>query len=1298
MDKATREAISTATQNARKLLVEDFSTQLEGTFDILRNGRIAPKGGGHLSTHQQFQRDKVVAAIAHRHAAGETAVEAVASYVRDAAFTTLNRFVALKMLEASQLVQECVTRGEQSLGYREFCGMAPGLALLPDGTGYRLYVESLFDEFSTEIRVLFDRRDAASVFWPKRQTFEALLTILNSSGLSETWGDDETIGWVYQFFNSDEQRREMRNESLAPRNSGELAVRNQFFTPRYVVQFLVDNTLGRLWLEMPGEHPLITDICKYFAHSNHELIQARPRKDPRDLRILDPACGSGHFLLYSFDLLLAIYEEAWSTDGPAPRSEATGQSLRDDFPDLADLRRMAPKLIVEFNLHGVDIDPRCAQIAALALWLRTHRAWRDFGIAASDRPRLQRTHMVVAEPMSGDAALVDEFAGRLSPPLMSDLFKKMVAESHLAGQLGVLLRMERAIAAELRRARNQFVQQQQKTSFLPGLEPANEKGAYDLSGIDDDQFFHEAEARIIEALRGFAETATGGDNVRRRLFAGDAAQGIALIDLVRTRFDVVLMNPPFGLPISKITDYKALPKDLYCYFVERAGELLLPAGFVGAITSSSFRTYVDYESYRNRFFVAGHVPLVADLGWGVLDGAYVETAAYVVRPADKVDDIITFIDIRDHGNRQQALLDAVQDADHSSRYTREPGSFARLPGHPLLYSWAKEVWDTLANSVQLGSACDAIAKGAGPHAVFYRLRWEVSPSDIGLGLKWVTFVNGGSFSPFRRDNLVLLRWDHDGALVKSYLLQRYPYLDGNTEWNIQMEDHYGRAGLTYGKKTTRFSAQVMPSGCIFSFEGMGVFPSDPNDRLWILAYLNSEFVRSYLNATCGLHKNPPYVRNLPLPEFSKCEKQSLSALAKEGWLRQLAEAQRDERSPVFISPLLQLDPGHRRNDDILADIDGIVDARIGLDSADLQRISIVADSSSESGTDDDEPNADRDRSIAGEAAILSWAVGVALGRFDIRVATGERQLTIDTDPFGDVSAVSPGMLPSGSVPFHNSSGILVDDIGHRDDVVAAVAGVCEHVGISTPDPEVLRNTLAHEFFSNHLKSYSRNRRKAPIYWQISTSGSGYSVWLYAHAIGKDTLFRIQMDFVVPKLAHEGRQLEKLRIEAGGNPNREQRAAIASQEKLIAELQAFQSELTLIAPLWDPHSDDGVIINCASLWRLMPRHKGWQRDLRGTWNSLCEGGNDWTHLAMHLWPERVVRKCATDRSLALSHGLEDVFWLEGDDGRWKPRASPKRPVDELVRERTSAAVKAALQALTAASAAPGSKARTRRSSS
>ena len=252
---------------------------------------------------------------------------------------------------------------------------------------------------------------------------------------------------------------------------------------------------------------------------------------------------------------------------------------------------------------------------------------------------MRRTHVVVAEPMPGDAALVEEFAARLDPPLLRDLFRKMVSEMRLAGELGTLIPVEEGIAAELRRAREQFVAQRQTTGFLPGMEPVRKQGELDLSGIDDDRFFHEAEARIVEALRHFAEAAAGGASVRRRLFAGDAAQGIALIDLLRTRFDVVLMNPPFGAAslAAKKEFEKAYPRtknDIYAAFVERGILLLHPHGLLGAITSRTGFFLSSFQKWREEILLKEAPPVVfADLGYGVMDAAMVEAAAYCLEKA-----------------------------------------------------------------------------------------------------------------------------------------------------------------------------------------------------------------------------------------------------------------------------------------------------------------------------------------------------------------------------------------------------------------------------------------------------------------------------------------------------------------------------------------------------------------------------------------------------------------------------------------------------------------------------------------
>jgi hypothetical protein len=642
VERDVRNRIQRATQKARALLEREFAEQLEGEYDIRKDGSIAEAPGTHLDERGRRVREKLLAAIGRHTAGGAATGDAIGEYRREAAFTCVNRFVALKMLEARGLVQECVARGEESLGFKEFGGLAPGLAQMPDH-GYLLYLESLFDEIGQEVGVLFDRRDPAGLLWPRRPARNELFAVLNDPQLHEIWAQDETIGWIYQFFNSREERELMRDVkrggSQAPRNSREMAVRNQFFTPRYVVQFLTENTLGRLWCEMRGGWTPLAQGWEFLVLSPDEPLRERPKKDPRDLHVLDPACGSGHFLLYSFDLLLGIYEEAWEDESIGVGSEATGRTLREEYPDRAALRRAAPALIVEHNLHGVDIDPRCAQIAAFALWLRAQRAWQEAGVPVAERPRVRRTHIVVAEPIPGDAALVEEFAGRLDPPLLRELFRGIVGEVRSAGELGTLLQVERGIAAELQRAREEFIEQQKATGFLPGLAPVPSQGELDLSGIDDDGFFHEAEERIVAALQSFAETTGNGVSVRRRLFAGDAAQGIALIDLLRGRFDVVLMNPPFGAccPAAKKQFEKSYPRtknDLYAAFVERGIQLLHPHGLLGAITSRTGFFLSSFQKWREEVLLKEAPPVVfADLGIGVLDSAVVEVAAYCLETA-----------------------------------------------------------------------------------------------------------------------------------------------------------------------------------------------------------------------------------------------------------------------------------------------------------------------------------------------------------------------------------------------------------------------------------------------------------------------------------------------------------------------------------------------------------------------------------------------------------------------------------------------------------------------------------------
>jgi hypothetical protein len=272
---------------------------------------------------------------------------------------------------------------------------------------------------------------------------------------------------------------------------------------------------------------------------------------------------------------------------------------------------------------------------------------------------------------------------------------------------------------------------------------------------------------------------------------------------------------------------------------------------------------------------------------------------------------------------------------------------------------------------------------------------------------------------------------------------------------------------------------------------------------------------------------------------------------------------------------------------------------------------------------------------------------VAFGRFDWRLAIGERDAPPDPDPFDPLPAKSTGMLPDGVQPFHVHFGILVDDHGHPHDLPHLVEEVFSRVDMPVPDD--VRRWLQRDFFAFHLQRYSKSRRKAPIYWPLATASGSYTLWLYYPSLNSQTLYTAINDFVEPRLKEVG---------AGGTALRNKGSArTRDEEKQFETLQAFELELielrdTLlaIAPSYQPNHDDGVQITAAPLWPLF-RHKPWQKVLKDTWAKLEKGDYDWAHLAMSYWPTRVREKCKTDKSLAIAHDLEALYV--------EPEAKPKK---------------------------------------
>jgi hypothetical protein len=559
---------------------------------------------------------------------------------------------------------------------------------------------------------------------------------------------------------------------------------------------------------------------------------------------------------------------------------------------------------------------------------------------------------------------------------------------------------------------------------------------------------------------------------------------------------------------------------------------------------------------------------------------------------------------------------------------------------------------------------------------------------------WRAFAKGGAFGSFYADLDLVIDWSRNGEPIElSFIGAR-----------VRKPD-FGRAGLTWPiKNRFSFKPRTLPAKTIFGHVGPSLFveQDEPAVLLAIQALLSSAAFSALVKPMAGWNFEAGIVGKAPVPSLATRDVQRLQHLARRAWSLKRSLDTKNEPSHAFLLPsglnekITGLDGSvvERELGEIETQIDDEGFRLYGISAEDRATIeaSAQAASSESSGSDDgvaegDEADESDDETVlsGGSDALASWLVGVAFGRFDPRLATGERAVPTEPEPFDPLPARSPGMYPEGEEPADRPD-ILIDDEGHADDLAVRAVAIAERVKVEAH--ENLRAWLAKEFFPLHIKMYSKSRRKAPIYWQLATPSAGYSVWLYLHAFSKDTLFRVQNDYVAPKLAHEERRLALLSSELRSGATAAQRKQLATQEALVNELRAFLDDVKRVAPLWNPNLDDGVIINFAPFWRLVPQNKAWQKELKATWDALCAGKYDWAHLAMHLWPERVVPKCAKDRSFAIAHDLEDVFWVESTASRWIPRETPTERVEELVKERTSPAVKAALKSLLEAPVANG----------
>jgi hypothetical protein len=589
-------------------------------------------------------------------------------------------------------------------------------------------------------------------------------------------------------------------------------------------------------------------------------------------------------------------------------------------------------------------------------------------------------------------------------------------------------------------------------------------------------------------------------------------------------------------------------------------------------------------------------------------------------------------------------------------------AFDAVPGKPFAYWVSDAVRETFRRLPPFEGDMRTIKQGlaTADDFRFVRAWWEVSTD--GAAKKWFPFAKGGPYSPFYADFYLVVNWASEGCEISNFFDLR----TGKLNSRPQNTSFYFRPGLTWGDRTSSFlSVKPWPAGGVFSVKGSaGFFPVD--SLFFALGIMNSRafnaFLEMLVNAGSAVSRSYQVgvIGIVPYPTANSNLKAHVTELARRGWSLKRALDTIEETSHAFTLPaalrsrLGDFDPPiieaelvriQTEIDEIAFDLYGFSDA----DRASVRDNHGLASGCEANGSADDEGEDEGSAAPVDQTAgLLSWAVGVVLGRFDWRLATGERATPAEPDPFDPLPAKSPGMLPDGTAPFHAHAGILVDDQGHPHDLALLIEEVLTRVDVVVP--EEVRRWLQRDFFPLHLQHYSKSRRKGPIYWPLTTTSGSYTLWVYYPNVTSQTLYTAINDFVEPKLKQVGADVAALRNKGS--------ARTRDDEKQFETLQAFELELIELrdallkfAPTYKPIHDDGVQITAAPLWQLF-RHKPWQKVLKDTCAKLEKGDYDWAHLAMNYWPDRVRAKCKTDKSLAIAHGLEHLYV--------EPEAQPKKP--------------------------------------
>lgn len=1006
------------------------------------------------------------------------------------------------------------------------------------------------------MRLLFEQvSDESELLLPDNLTkTDSLIRDLVSSIPEEDWSDVQIIGWLYQFYIS-EKKDQVIGKVV---KSEDIPAATQLFTPNWIVKYLVQNSVGRLWMMAQPDSTLANNWEYYIQPAEQtdevnaqlkQLIDVRISEDgdtlnPESITVLDPACGSGHILVEAYDCLKAIYLER-------------GYRSRD-----------IPRLILENNLYGIDIDTRAAQLASFALLMK---AREDDRRLFSNPPKLNIIALQDSQPERLDALSQDLANTGIA---QADLKELLELFEH-ASTFGSLIQVPEVFAKK-----------------LPDLE-----------------------TKLNIAL-------ASGD-----IFAQQSAQELLPLvqqaNLLAKQYDAVIANPPYMGGKGMNTALKDFAKkkfpdsksDLFAMFIERGFGWCKESGFNSMVTMQSWMFLSSYEAMREKLLQDRTIQTMAHLGaraFPEISGEVVQTTAFVMQGQHINGFKPVFFRLVDTGQDQKEseLRSGLNRFDSTIQ-----DDFKKIPGSPIAYWVNIQTRNLFSGNKLLGEISEPRRGLATNDNNKFIRRWaEVSNQKMAFGSinredaknsnkKWFPYNKGGEFRKWYGNNEYLVNWENDGEEMFALAKKLY----GSPTRTIKNLQYYFRNGISWSMiGSGTFSVRYMDNGYIFDQAADSLFARN-NELLEIIGLMNSpvlEFLKIIINPT--MNTTAGVISQLPYVPFSASNQarenvEEMIKFARDDW--NVYETSWDfTQNPIIRTQQSNLEQAfntwQQQNADAVAEMKRLEEEnnKLFIDAYGLQD-ELTPDVPDEQIT---LTRADREKD---SQRLVSYVLGCMMGRYSLDepglIYAHAGNQDFDANRYLKFPADADGIIPLTEMHWFE------DDATHRirefltavwgkDTLDANMQWLAESLDKKANETaeDTIRRYLASKFYKDHMQTY----KKRPIYWLFSSGKQGaFQALVYLHRYNESTLARMRTEYVMPlisKMAAYANSLETTKESS------DSAAEIKRIEKKLQDLHKQQAELSTFEEKLRHYADqritldldDGVKVNYGKFGDLLAEVK------------------------------------------------------------------------------------------------------------